>query len=45
MGHHGYYYDDEAEVKRSGDAPKDGFPSKVGYLGPDNMSGYSNIES
>lgn len=44
MGYHGYYYDDEAEVKRSGDVPKDGFPSKVGYLGPDNMSGYSNIE-
>lgn len=43
-GYHGYIYDADEEVKRSGDVPKDGYPSIYGYVGKDNEVEFKEYE-
>ena len=37
MGYHGYYFENDV-IKKTTDVPTAGFPSKEGYIGPDNES-------
>lgn len=42
MGYHGYYFvNNEPNDKKSADVPKTGYPSKYGYVGPDNETDFA----
>ena len=42
MGYHGYFYSMESEYKKSGDRPKDGFVTKLGYVCTQNSANFAN---